>query len=215
MKKRILTFFVAVLCTICCGCSNDSEMVLYNDEKDAIYTESESLTLPTVAEIQNNEEIAEDENSRLFCVVYVCGAVNNPGVYELPEGSRIFDALSMAGGFSEEASFETINLAKLISDEEMIYVPTEEEILEGFDVGSMANSDIKSSGDSLESKKININTATKEELMTLPGVGESKANAIISFRQENGRFNSIEDLMKITGIKEGLFNKVKDSICVK
>ena len=144
-------------------------------------------------------------------------------VYELPSDARIVDAINMAGGFMPDAACDYLNLAAGAEDGMRIYVPTYEELEKaGSDAdsgdsggGTLLTGVVQDDASSNRSSKVNINTADAVTLMTLPGVGESKANAIISFRQENGRFNSIEDLMKITGIKEGLFNKVKDSICVK
>lgn len=131
--------------------------------------------------------------------VYVCGAVNRAGVYKLPAGSRVYEAVEMAGGFREDAATTTINQAEVLQDESRVYVPTISE-----SIADEAEND----------GKINLNTATKEELMTLPGVGEAKAASIIQYRTENGGFKSIEDIMQISGIKEGLFEKIKELIKV-
>lgn len=127
-------------------------------------------------------------------VVYVCGAVKKPGVYHLPKGTRIQDAIEQAGGFAEGADETSQNLAALLEDEMQLTVPF-----------------INTEG---QSKKVNLNTADKEELMTLPGVGDSKAESILQYRKENGRFRKIEDIMEIPGIKEGMFEKIKDDITV-
>lgn len=105
----------------------------------------------------------------------------------------------MAGGFSEEAAVSRINQAEVLKDETRLYIPTMNEIVEE---------------QSKEDGKVNLNTATKEELMTLPGVGQSKAALIIQYREEHGKFQTIEDIMNISGIKEGLFGKIKDYIKV-
>lgn len=136
--------------------------------------------------------------------VYVCGQVNAPGVYVLAEGSRVCDAFLAAGGLTEEAAKDYWNQARLLSDGEMIYVPTEEEagerILEADNVGNA------------DDGKININTANKEGLMTLPGIGEAKAESIIAYRDAHGGFSSIEEIMEVEGIKEGMYKKIKDYI---
>ena len=147
-----------------------------------------------------------DTSDAEICV-YICGAVHEPGVYELPEGSRVHEALEMAGGMTEEAAAYALNLARIAVDGEQIYVPDAEEI-QGQSILS------GSAGGSGYEKKVNINTASMEELMTLTGIGEAKAESIIRYREENGGFQSIEDLMEIGGIKEGVFEKIKDDITI-
>ena len=154
--------------------------------------ETESISL---AETQ--VETVQEEEKRIY--VYVCGAVLNAGVYELPEGSRVYEAVELAGGFSEHAAVAHINQAEMLEDETRLYIPT---------LGEVADQQSEEDG------KVNLNTASKEELMSLPGVGEAKADSIIDYREVNGRFQTIEDVMLISGIKEGLFEKIKDYITV-
>lgn len=156
----------------------------------------ESISLEQLNEAQSEDVETEKEDS-IF--VYVCGAVLYEGVYELPKGSRAYEAIEAAGGFTEDAAITQINQAEVLEDETQLYIPTIDEIAE-----STSQSD----------GKVNLNTATKEELMTLPGVGEAKANLIMQYRETNGRFQQIEDVMNISGIKEGLFAKIKDYIKV-
>lgn len=150
-----------------------------------------------------------DEN---MIFVHVCGAVQNPGVYKLLPGARLYEALAEAGGVREDGAAEALNQARELIDGERIYVPTSEEVKQGFvgeeavETGSSAS--VESGG------KVNINTASKDELVTLPGIGETKAESIISYRETNGAFQSVEDLMQVEGIKEGTFNKIKDRITV-
>ena len=146
--------------------------------------------------------------------VYVCGAVQRPDVYEISADSRIVDAVSAAGGFAIDAYPEAMNLAETVSDGSRIYVPTKEEV----DALAVVYSDTGSgSGDTTSDStcRVNINTATLEELTTLPGIGDTRARAIIDYREQNGAFGNIEDIMQVTGIKEKSFSKIKDSICVK
>lgn len=140
--------------------------------------------------------------------VYVCGAVNAPGVYELKEGARVFEAIQLAGGLTEAAAADAVNQARIVTDGEQIRVPTVEEAQsQGAGVAGEVT-------EGTENNKININTAGKEELMTLTGIGEAKAESIMDYREKNGSFKSIEELMQIEGIKEGVFNKIKDDITI-
>ncbi|MBE5971258.1 MAG: hypothetical protein E7246_01865 [Lachnoclostridium sp.] len=135
--------------------------------------------------------------------VHICGEVNKPGVYELPEGSRIFEAVEAAGGFTEEAAEASLNLAQVISDEAQIVILTMEEAEEKARMEREQAAGI-----------VNINTASKEQLMTLTGIGESRAEDIIRYRSESGGFQSIEEIMNVPGIKESAYLKIKDSITV-
>ena len=154
-------------------------------------------------------ESAESSDDGLI-YVYICGEVETPGVYALPEGSRICDAVDAAGGMTDDAADTYLNLAEVLSDGEKIEVPdkTKAEELEAAQIEEALEAA------KAESSLVNINTATEEELMTLSGIGESKAAAIVAYREENGYFDSIEGIMEISGIKEGVFNKIKDQITV-
>lgn len=167
--------------------------------------------LEAAEETEITEEKTETEHSREESAVYiyVCGAVNAPGVYEVSGNSRVFEAIRAAGGMTENASAVSVNMARTVTDGEQIYVPTLEEA-ETQD----ARSGAESPGSGTEQDKVNINIASKEQLMTLPGIGESKAESILQYREEHGKFESVEDLMKISGIKEGIFNKIKDDIII-
>lgn len=172
---------------------------------------TESQTLEDNDETKVSEELEDSqkqENSEVkMLYIYVCGCVNKPGVYTLSEGSRVFDLFTMAGGLTENAATDYWNQARLLTDGEMIYVPSKEEAKNHTHDGESSN---KMEDD--KSNKVNINTAKKEELMTLPGIGETKALAIIAYRQENGPFSSVEELKEVEGIKEAVFSKVKDLI---
>ena len=134
--------------------------------------------------------------------VYVCGEVYHPGVYCLAEGSRIFEAVEMAGGMTPNAAPELLNLAAEVQDGQQIRVPGEEERLS-------AEEDAFSEQDS----RIDINTASEQELITLPGIGTAKARAIIAYREETP-FKTIEEIMNVSGIKESSFNRIRDLIKV-
>ena len=166
-----------------------------------------------------------DGSTDLKCFVQITGAVTNPGVYESDVDARIFQIVEMAGGYLENADVSAINGAAKISDGMSIYVPYIGEDLGDRDVIDTSESLSDNLSESLSDKegvssdntaddKVNINTAGADELMTIPGIGEIKANAIISYREENGSFSSIEDIKNISGIKDALFNKIKDLIVV-
>ncbi len=167
-------------------------------------------------------------------VVYICGAVVNPGVYTLETGSRVADGIEAAGGLTENAQAEILNLAKCLRDEYRVYIPTTDEVKNGnlFDesfadgyISGGENADnfpdtnntfgIKNNSNNNTKKGININIATMNELMTLTGIGENKARNIIEYRQKNGNFKDIYEIMKVHGIKESSFNKIKDEIIVE
>ena len=153
---------------------------------------SEESTSETRKHVENSE--------RSGIYVYICGEVATPGVYELSENSRIYEAVDAAGGFTENAARESVNLASKVSDGMQITIYNKEEAASLPAGGS--------------SGLVNLNTATKEELMTLKGIGESKAEDIIRYREKSGGFKKIEDIMKISGIKEAGFQKIKDNITV-
>lgn len=162
------------------------------------------------------ERTAESETPAAI-YVHVCGEVENPGVYELPEGSRAFEALEAAGGFTEQAAADCLNLAAVVSDGMQLRVLTQAEA-EGLsmeEIGRLTGQEAsRSGGSSDEPALVNINTAGKEELMTLSGIGESRANDIIRYRTENGGFKNIEEIKNVPGIKDAMFQKIKDSITV-
>ena len=167
----------------------------------------------------SESEITTGSNDCIY--VYICGAVVNEGVYKLPSDSRVVDAVNKAGGMNEDACQGFVNLAEKLSDGEKIYIPTAEEIeSEDIRVGinsfeSISSSENSSSEDSVsEDGRVNINRATKQELMTLSGIGESKAEDIISYREASGGFNSIQELTNVNGIGTATFDKLKDKIKV-
>jgi len=133
--------------------------------------------------------------------VYVCGAVETPGIVFLPEGSRAADALEAAGGFASHAAVDAVNLAAKISDGEKLYFPDCEEYRAQAEKQASASAGL-----------VNINTADAAQLCTLPGIGESRAADIIAYREAHGGFASCEDIMNVSGIKESVYNKISDKI---
>lgn len=169
-----------------------------NDSKNMIQNE-EFL-------IENNE-IQNTDRTEENIFVHISGAVNNEGVIELENNSRIKDAIENAGGLKENADISNINLASILEDGVKIYIPTIEENEE--EVNNAKNEY------NYNDNYININTATQTELESLPGIGPSTALKIINYRKENGKFSNIEDIKKVSGIGESKFNSIKDLIKVK
>lgn len=233
MKKIIFVLLCMLMC-MCQGCSDEEVMEIISEEgnkeqfSDNEQISDNAIDVAKDTGVENTEktENIETNDSQSF-VVYVSGYVNNPGVYELSAGSRVIDAIDAAGGYSKEAYDNYLNLASLIADGQMIYVPSEEEVesgsiergvasgADGSGVGGVTGGNGGGNGgnSSDSGTLVNINQASKEELMTLPGIGESKADKIIAYREENGRFSTPEGIMEISGIKDGLYNKIKDKIC--
>lgn len=173
---------------------------------------------------EENKEKKKDTSNKV--IVDVKGAINNPGVYELKKDNNVFDAINMAGGLIEGSDTSNINLSKKLKDEMVIIVYTSREIAEMKNENKIVcppvnNACITKQDEEalLEEPKeegglININTATKEELLTLSGVGETKAQAIIKYREEKGMFETIEDIKNVSGIGDSLFEKIKNNITV-
>lgn len=165
-------------------------------------TGQEKETGTVIKETKSGED--ETVKSVSLVKVYVCGSVNVPDVYELPAGSRIKDAVEMAGGFTVDAVGEVLNLAGYIEDGQRIYVPCAGDLESG---GGLQE-------ESSVSGRVNINKAGMDELMTLPGIGEAKAKSIIKYRETHGDFKSVEALKNVGGIKEGVYASLCDLITV-
>ncbi|GKX31133.1 ComE operon protein 1 [Vallitalea longa] len=183
------------------------------------YVQSNDVTIDASEDVGDNSNIeAEDtsaeentgnntdgsEELANTIIVHICGEVVNEGVYETDEDSRVYEVVELAGGLTDDAATDYVNLARIVKDGEQIIFPSKEEIETG-----------EFSTDDVEGTLVNINTASVERLTTLSGIGESRAKLIIKYREEHGDFEIIEDIMKVSGIKEGSFNKIKDSIIVK
>lgn len=192
MKTKVFILLLgSFLAMIPAGCEKADTFTIADENK-------------SVAEESRTEESVETGKTDITesCIyIYVCGHVKQPGVYQLSVDARICDALAKAGGVTEDANAEALAQAEHMIDGQTVYVP--------------GNEESNNIGQSIEDDgRININTADKEELMTLPGIGESKAVTILQYREEHGAFQSVEELMEIPGIKEGVFNKIKSSIKV-
>lgn len=224
---NIRTFIVLSLFLLSlCSCGSTEAVLLESDElvyEKADENEPESELLQEVTE--------QTEVISLF--VHICGAVQSPGVYELTEGSRIFDAVEAAGGFRQDAYENYVNMALPLKDGWKIVIPTIEESEALLNEGAVGGAEPKpvitsekegiyegetAAGTVTDDGRVglvNINTASKEELCTLPGIGMSRADSILSYRESHNGFTSLEDIMQVEGIKEGMFSKLKDKICIE
>ena len=197
-------------------------------ESNAGDTDQNRKAEPSAGSTDRTELSDASSEETKTLVVHICGAVSAPGVYELPAGSRIIDAVEAGGGFLPEADEACCNLAEEIVDGCQIYIMTKTEScadgqtekkagIQTSPASDMQTTDrnVRSnSAPALENGLVNLNTADIAALMTLPGIGESRAKAIISYREQHGAFAQIEDIMKISGIKQAAFSKIKDKITV-
>lgn len=177
-------------------------------------TEKQILEKETQTQQTNTSEIVKESELATVNQIYVhiCGSVNNSGVYMCDSNSRLFEVIELAGGFTQEADETYLNLVEKISDGQRIYVPSKEEVLTG-NIENISQVNNNQAQSNIATSLININTASKEQLMTLPGIGEAKALDIISYRSTNGNFKNTEDIKNISGIKESAYSKIKDLIC--
>ena len=203
LLKVLLVLLVLVAAGVIYSCASSGAV----DDTVSIEGSPDDITaaVETVREIAADDEDAQSTDAELICV-HVCGAVLNPGVYYLEPGSRVHQAVELAGGLAGDAADSFINLADPVRDGEQIYIPTREEA-ENLTASAAADEETP---DVL----VNINTAGIAELTTLTGIGESKAEAIIAYRENVSAFNEISDIMNVSGIGESVYEKIKDSIKV-
>lgn len=198
---------LAVMAALPAGCSSGPQLTVMEME-EASETGEQSETVQTEPRIETEPSIA----------VYVCGAVNCPGVYELSVSARVYQAVEAAGGFRDDADQEWVNQAQFLQDGGKIRIYTRLETdqmrQEGLEEGSVLPEGQDAQTEQAGESPVNLNTATREELMTLPGIGEAKADAVIAYREENDGFSSPEEIMNISGIKEAVFSQIKDRITV-
>ena len=176
---------IVTLCLTACEKEEHRMEEVQLEEVEKSESDSEERQNPSAS------EVSDGERQPKTIWVYVSGAVCTPGVYELPEGSRLFEALERAGGMTEAADQSFLNQAELLTDGVQIQVPTKEEVASGIAAEANTSGAPGESGKTSQGK-VNLNTATKEELMTLPGIGEAKADSILTYRESAGGFQSIE-----------------------
>ena len=257
------------LLIVLCGCTKKEEILLLSGENAAGTSDGQSViredagghTAPetetgrTAAEesrqVQDGESQGTETESVLVdavnpqagvIYVHVCGAVENPGVYELEAGSRVYEAVQQAGGFADSAEQNYVNQAQVLEDGVKLVIPTREEAAAAQDDASEESDALQDraqdgsgiaggaereigivggarsdgqGGDAASDGRININTASEAQLCEIPGIGATRAAAIAAYRESHGAFGKPEDIMNVNGIKEGMYEKIKDIICVK
>lgn len=239
MKQKIwIILSLAALAVFCAGCGADHKVYLEVEQTEAA-TGNTEVSAASVSAAEGSGGSADGRESASAaatqetesaeadagCYVYVCGAVHTPGVYLLEAGSRIYQAVALAGGVTEEASLSSVNQAQAVCDGLMIYIPTEEEADGAAGITDAAQASHGAAGDMAQDAseeaqasadgRVNLNTASEAELMTLSGIGASKAKRIVAYREVHGGFSSVEEIMNVDGIKDGLYNRIKDDIKVK
>lgn len=179
-----------LMLSVLSGCGREPEIFLFEEAGSG------------AGQTETPETAQEEEAAAEQICVHVCGQVCRPGIVMLPWGSRAWEAVEAAGGLTEEAQEEAVNLAALVQDGEKLYIPAMGE--------SVPETEEEGSGGGL----VNLNTADAQRLQSLPGIGESRAADIISYRERNGGFKSVEEIMQVPGIKESTYEKIRDKISV-
>ena len=204
-RRKLYGMALVLLLAALSGCSGTEK-----ESDETVVLQEETNETEVKQDAAEKEEDRRDDGKEMI-VVYVCGQVHKEGVVTLPAGSRIYQAIEMAGGVTEDAQASWLNLAEVLTDGARIYVPGKDEVSqEGTEWMEGSGSAAQGTADG----RVNLNRASKEELMTLPGIGEAKAEAILQYRTEHGGFGSIDEIKQISGIKDGVFEKIKDKITV-
>lgn len=198
ITKKIIIFIISIILLLSALIYN---LLYINNKKNEI-----------IQDIEGKDFVEKEEKEEMKVIyVDVGGEVNVPGLYCLPEDSRVNDAIIIAGGVTEKADLSEVNLAYILSDALKITIPKKDnEIKKKRTI--ISKSINVSSNNSTESSKVNINTATKEQLKNLSGIGDSTAEKIIKYREENGVFSNIEELKNVSGIGESKYNKIASNI---
>lgn len=223
--KTVMFFLLPVLTLTACTGKQDIAFELEGQGK----TQEAEYVLDAEKTADEGKAAAEELmaiKEPAIIYVHICGAVVNPGVYALDAGSRVFEGVEAAGGFSDEACEDYVNQAEALYDGQRLIIPTLEEAEAVQDADSCHESwridaleaEQSAAGETATTGNtdglVNINTADESVLSSIDGIGAGKAAAIVKYRQENGNFQSIQDIMKVSGIKEGTYEKIKDKITV-
>ena len=206
MKRWIRIWMgVLLLLNVLAGCGTKPEEILLAADA-SVQQEVPSQKQDSIQELSVTEP-QEDLVQADTIFVYVCGAVCNPGVYELPAESRAYEAVTQAGGMSEDAAGTAVNLAEVLADGQKLQIPFQGEISD--------TQQVSDSSETASDSRVNINTASLDELMTLKGIGQTRAEQILEYREKHGSFASPEAIMNVDGIKQGTYDKIKDNISVQ
>lgn len=219
-EKRISAVVLLLICSILLlSCEKQEEKILIKQPAEAMEKAVRQEDALREKEFHGEESQADKKETSIW--VDVCGAVKKPGVYEMKKNARVFEVVEAAGGFSENADSEWLNQAAVLTDGEKIQVYTKEETREMQKNGIQAEQNTNEqngagrNGDAGGAGKINLNTASLTQLQEIPGIGEVRAQAILDYRQEIGKFQNIEEIQGVPGIKGKTFEKIEDYITVK
>lgn len=200
-----------LLCQVLCACGQKAPTVQFGHAREE-GVQGEDGQEDSQTETKEQPKEAKEEPPEIC--IYICGAVNQPGVYHLKEGARVYEAVAAAGGFAEDADEIYVNQAAAVEDGTQIQIYTKEEAEEKRAQGEEVPQAGDSPKEASDTGKVNLNTATAQELQSLPGIGEVKAASIIEYRESHGRFTSIEELQEISGIKGKVFQKIADLVTI-
>ena len=203
---------------------NDISVSAFKSGKSAVITESGESAFEVPESTKPTEATTTKASETIQIIsVYICGEVRRPGIYEAPKGVMLNDIIEEAGGLTDDASANNINFVYQITGNMSIYIPSKAEVEKGFSGGDIIRQEgvyvwgsqqgSSSDGVSGTVSIVNINTATVDELKTLPGIGEVTAQTIVDYRKKNP-FKTIEDIKNVTGIGDSKYNRIKDYICV-
>lgn len=196
---------ITIICIFCIIVAAYFYYKTGDNHNENSFGETYPVSTETTASVKKDSAKKRKES----CAVYITGAVKTPAMYRYTGTARVFDAIRHAGGFRKDAAKTAVNPARKLVDGEQIVIPTKTEFKK-YKKSQMQNTKTSCTDNS----KININQASESELQKLPGIGKAKAESIIQYRKENGSFSQIEDIMKIAGIKKGIYNKIKADITV-
>ena len=220
MQKNYFRIGIIILFFIVSG-----SLYFLQEKKEREKEELPSSVFSQIEQLSKEEEYLQEEHTEkeelvseeieTYIFVHICGAVQKEGVYQLKENDRLYMAIELAGGFTKEAAKEYHNLARIVKDGERIYILTKEELSE-LSIKEQIEGELENNESMKETNQVvNLNTASLEQLMTLSGIGETKAKSIIEYRTKVGKFQSIDELMNISGIGEAMFEKVKNRITIE
>ncbi len=218
----LFALFEPVLLCGCASARDEVTMALESEGSSVQGAAGGMLSDENMTEVSFPGEAAETagangiEKEQPQVYIYVCGAVALPGVYRLEQGSRLYEAVELAGGLTADADENCLNMARQIADGEQVVILTQEEVLALREAGTYTypSGEAVQETAAQDSGLVNINTATVTELTTVSGIGAGRAQAIVDYREKNGSFGSIDEIKKVDGIKDGLFSKIKDKITI-
>ncbi len=223
-KTYFLTGCLVLTVLLLCGCTTQNDLEIVRDDTasqdvaayDAAPQEQLSQVQDTASQ-EDDSQVPQTEPPNIY--VQIVGAIRHPGVYEMPSGSRVFEVVEKAGGMTEDAAVDAVNQALPVADGDMIVLYTKQEWEQSRQELALAEHANVDGADSQEGEmagdgKVNINTADVGQLCTIAGIGEVRAQSIVEYRQQHGLFQTIDEIKNVPGIKEGLFEKIKDKIKV-